>query len=46
VDEGETPGGDDGPQDQDKPSARRAFVPSSLDLSVLVPETARSVKVP
>ncbi len=44
VDEGGAPGGGDDPQDQEKPSARRAFLPSSLGLSVLVPRTARSVK--
>ena len=44
VDEGGTPGGGDDPPDQDKPSARRAFLPSSLGLSVLVPAKARLVK--
>ena len=44
VDEGGTPGGGDDSPDQDKPSARRAFLLSSLGLSVLVPGKARSVK--
>lgn len=44
VDEGGAPGGGDDPQDQEKPSARRAFLPSSLGLSVLVPQGARSLE--
>jgi hypothetical protein len=44
VDEGGAAGGGDDPQDQEKPSARRAFLPSSLGLSVLVPKNAGSFR--
>ncbi|MCU0231709.1 MAG: helicase, partial [Acidobacteria bacterium] len=41
VDQGGDAGGTDGDEQHEKPSARRAFLPSSIGLSVLVPASAR-----